>query len=241
MNKKVVYESGMRIGLSKWQIDKDYLQHLFLRKLYMNEQSLIFKGGTCLQKVYGLPKFSRDLDFNVKGDFDIENICYDLDDPDIILKSKKVDRSVYSINYLFEYESPVFKNTLTIQISLREKTIRPPTANIISPVYQIPPYTVIAMDINEILSEKIRALFTRGFPRDLYDVWYLTNRKMITPDIGLINLKFRYIKQKFDVTLLIKKITKLEIDWDKEMSVLLPAHPHFHEVLKDIKSVFGLV
>ena len=50
------------IGFNLGQTETDYLQHLFLllmsRHLY---GELVFKGGTALQKAYGLNRFSVDL------------------------------------------------------------------------------------------------------------------------------------------------------------------------------------
>ena len=62
-------------GFNLGQIEKDYIQHLFLRNLYQKStKSLIFKGGTALQKTYSLNRFSEDLDFTLIKKIDIENI-----------------------------------------------------------------------------------------------------------------------------------------------------------------------
>ena len=68
IDKNNIREVEKRLGFSFWQAEKDYLQHLFLRELYSTVGTeLVFKGGTALQKAYGLHRFSRDLDFNLKG------------------------------------------------------------------------------------------------------------------------------------------------------------------------------
>lgn len=52
---------------------KDALQDYVLRFIYESEKfkDLIFTGGTCLKKIYGLPRFSEDLDFDCIKSFDI--------------------------------------------------------------------------------------------------------------------------------------------------------------------------
>jgi len=46
------------LGFNLGQAEKDYLQHLLLFLMSKNARSeLVFKGGTCLQKAYGLGRF----------------------------------------------------------------------------------------------------------------------------------------------------------------------------------------
>jgi predicted nucleotidyltransferase component of viral defense system len=53
------------VGFNLWQVEKDYLQHLVLLFLYSRiKNEPVFKGGTALQKVFGLNRFSIDLDFS---------------------------------------------------------------------------------------------------------------------------------------------------------------------------------
>lgn len=236
MDKKSIQSYGKTLGFNGWQAEKDYLQHLVLRKIYSVPLPLAFKGGTCLQKVYGLPRFSRDLDFHSLGDTDLSDLCDDLGDPDIALRAKKLEKSEFSENYLFEFYSEEFKNSLTIQVSLREALLRPKKVHTITPGYAVPPYTLWAMDLEEILAEKMRALLTRGFPRDLYDVWYLLHIKRARPGIPLINAKLERVNQRFGQAALFRKIRGLGKEWDAEMSGLVPAHPKFKEVLDDLKA-----
>jgi len=53
---------------------KDALQDYVLRFIYESEKfkDLIFTGGTCVKKIYGLPRFSEDLDFDYFSAFDIK-------------------------------------------------------------------------------------------------------------------------------------------------------------------------
>ena len=48
-------------------IFREYLQILFLQKLYQKtpSQNIFFKGGTAIHLIYGAPRFSEDLDFSV--------------------------------------------------------------------------------------------------------------------------------------------------------------------------------
>lgn len=53
---------------------KEELQAYILNFIYTSSyKDLIFTGGTCLRKFYGLPRISEDLDFDIEGNvFDFE-------------------------------------------------------------------------------------------------------------------------------------------------------------------------
>ena len=59
---------------------KEKLQDYILNFVYNNQvyKQLIFTGGTCLRKIYNLPRLSEDLDFDFSFDFYINNFANDL-------------------------------------------------------------------------------------------------------------------------------------------------------------------
>jgi len=59
---------------------KEELQVFVLNFIYTSAyKNLIFTGGTCLRKFYGLPRISEDLDFDIDGsDFDFDKLQKDL-------------------------------------------------------------------------------------------------------------------------------------------------------------------
>jgi hypothetical protein len=50
-----------------YYLEKEYLQYIFLDAISKYEDSIIFKGGTCLRLCYGLERASEDLDFSRDG------------------------------------------------------------------------------------------------------------------------------------------------------------------------------
>lgn len=54
-----------KTGLTLYQQEKDYLLRLLLYNYYKKFKDVVFKGGTCLKYLYGLNRFSEDLDFNL--------------------------------------------------------------------------------------------------------------------------------------------------------------------------------
>lgn len=72
-NKKVINKLYLRSTL------KEAIQDFLLNFVYNHPiyKTLIFTGGTCLRKVYGLPRLSEDLDFNFLEKFAIEEFAKD--------------------------------------------------------------------------------------------------------------------------------------------------------------------
>ncbi len=64
MSRKNLESMQSVLGYNLGQVESDYLQHILL--LFLSRRAgnwLVIKGGTALQKAYGLNRFSDDLDF----------------------------------------------------------------------------------------------------------------------------------------------------------------------------------
>ncbi len=65
MSVKLLREIARKTGLSLYQQEKDYMLKLFLYNYFKKFDSAIFKGGTCIKYLFGLERFSEDLDFSI--------------------------------------------------------------------------------------------------------------------------------------------------------------------------------
>ena len=71
--KEIARLKDLHIGYA----EKDYLLDLLLFLISRNtKDELVFKGGTCLSKIYGLDRFSEDLDFTIvkEKELDIDRL-----------------------------------------------------------------------------------------------------------------------------------------------------------------------
>lgn len=77
--KNIISASKDKNPLYLRNLIKEELQNYILNFVYTNKtyNKLIFTGGTCLRKVYGLNRLSEDLDFDHVGDFSISNFAKD--------------------------------------------------------------------------------------------------------------------------------------------------------------------
>ena len=227
------------------QVEKDYLQNIVLLNLYRKiKDEIIFKGGTSLQKNYGLNRFSEDLDFTIKTKINIEpilkHIITNLKIFGFQATLKKIKEDKIGNNYQIKVKGPLFNGLeqshtyIKIEISKREELIMPITINTITPIYKdLPPYTTPSMNVEEIMAEKIRAILTRDSPRDIYDLWFLSQKKIQT-STSLINYKLKYYEKTFDQGEFKKSIEKKKRIWDQEMKQLIPILISFKEVKNDL-------
>jgi len=102
--------------------------------------------------------------------------------------------------------------------------------------YPVIPYPlVVHLSWEEILAEKIRAIFTRAKGRDLFDLWFLLS-KNIKIDEKMVDAKMKFYNKKFDYNELKKKIESFD---EKEIFLDLNKFlPVTHrKIVKDLKSL----
>src|SRR3989344_5363648 len=150
--------------LSLINTEKDYLQDVVLFIIYSNlGKELIFKGGTCLYKIYKLNRFSEDLDFTLTKRFDIKKlsnkVISDLNLLDIKGKIKEIKVYKNELNVRFLLNGPIYKGNketqcfIPLNISLKEKVLLKPKKEFIIPMYkELPSFELFAMQEKEILA-----------------------------------------------------------------------------------------
>ena len=235
---------GVVTGFNVGQVEIDYLQHLFLL-LFSKKSStnLIFKGGTALQKIYGLHRFSIDLDFTQKGTDEskemMERISKEISDfgyPAKVEEIKTIGKTfIFKINGPLNSENPASQARLRIEISQRESLLQEPLFKEVNPVYSdLQPYTLRVMAEEEMFAEKIRAIMGRNKPRDVFDLHFLLE-KGIKFNLGLVNKKLGYYKERFERKQFLEKVTEKKTAWGSELKIYCTAVPDFGKVLALIR------
>ena len=192
-NELRVYAS--KLGYNLGQLELDYYQHMILAKLFERFNTLYFKGGTCLQKCYGIKRFSDDLDFNY---VDIEIIeIIKLIESNFKTKIKDYHETRFGMSFSISFEGILYNGSnyskCKISFDFRNRDIyNLPLKKVIRPIYDdLPNYFLLAFDREEILAEKIRTILTRYKARDVYDLsellindvrinFELVNKKLLT-------------------------------------------------------------
>ena len=198
-------------GFQPALIEKDYYCSIVLNTLYKSKNnSLVFKGGTALNKVHaGFYRLSEDLDFSIpmspesprsarssaaKPLKNFVDCIYKLI-PGVAVRTPLTgSNNSTQYNAELEYRSLVapMPGTIQFEIGLREELLLPPMQGIAQTLIQNP-FTdepllagikVICISCEESYAEKTRAALSRRIPaiRDLFDLDYGIREKKFDPD-----------------------------------------------------------
>lgn len=211
-------------GFQARLIEKDYFCSLLLQYLTETNDSLIFKGGTCLAKVLvGFYRLSEDLDFVIPMALDstrterrgqAASVRTAIDLLQRKLPVLRLDKPLTGANNSTQYLAVVGytslvtgqRDTVKLEIGLREPLMLPDVAGsaktiLLNPVSREP--LVDKLDLRSIstleaFAEKFRAALSRREVaiRDFYDLDYAIRQKLFQPeDEQLIDL----VRQKIRI------------------------------------------
>lgn len=244
ISKEMLLEIGKKKGLkNKEHIEKDYFQDVFLLNLFGKTNRLVFKGGTAIYKLYGLSRFSEDLDFssldNEPGSVEriIEHVLDNID----FFELKGMKQTKDSLLIRISADGILTKyNSLRIDVNLRNKIISGfDVKNYVSEYVDINPFSMRVLKPGEMMSEKVHSLFARKKARDLFDLFFLL--RMSKLDKNLAKEKLKTFNMKYDEKLLKKKINDIEDIWDKELKAFVLAElPDFDAVKKFVFVRLGI-
>ena len=198
--REALAHSEATTGFTATLIEKDYYCSLILQYFFDSNTSLVFKGGTCLSKVYAdFYRLSEDLDLIIpvaaktsrdQRRADIKPVKRIFEELPTVVPGMAIleafeghNESRQYIGYL-DYQSAVIEKQekIKVEVGLREpllspmesKTARTLAVNPFSGQPLLPPFAVCAMAVKEAYAEKLRAAMTRKDPaiRDFYDLFH---------------------------------------------------------------------
>jgi len=249
-------EKAREYGVPISTIERDYAQNWLLKPF--SSINMVLKGGTGIRKAYiGEYRFSDDLDFTLLEEIGKERL-------EILIKEsvKKVkEESVinFSEDLRFQENDNGFEIDIYFQIMQRgesrtkikiditkhgnEEILLPlNTKEIIHPYSDDLKAKIKVYSLEEIIAEKVRSLFQRTRPRDLYDVWYLRDRvdQRRVLDIFLRKCEFKGVK--IDIKDLEDRRDDFKNAWENSLGHQLKNLPDFDDVfssvLEDVEKVY---
>jgi predicted nucleotidyltransferase component of viral defense system len=244
--RRYVGSTGHTLG----HVEKDYLQHVVLAALSRRMAgNLVFKGGTALQKLGVVARFSEDLDFTMAAFVDADGLrrtavqALEAYNYPAMADSEKEDERGSSFRLLIE--GPLFNGhrnslaSLRVEVSRREEVLLPVPGSELTPPYtDVLPYVLRSMDLREVMAEKMRTLATRSKARDLYDVSVLAERG-VTVEMDLMERKMEWAGETFDPKRVLERTGNLRAGWDKELLSLMEQVPPFDEALLVLEGLLG--
>ncbi|MDZ4339054.1 MAG: nucleotidyl transferase AbiEii/AbiGii toxin family protein [candidate division NC10 bacterium] len=247
-------------------LEQDYCLSWFLVGLSRSplRERLLFKGGTALKKCY-FPeyRFSEDLDFTLAEEVPFETIRAELEvaftetyrASGVVFRYAREDRHAHVNSHTFYlgYEGPLPGESsgkeVKTDITIREEVVFPIEERPLLRGYEeyddVPKSAVIRVySLREIAAEKVVALTDRGRnePRDLYDLWYLTEHGHI--DVNELaspiarKLAFRGQDVKSLQRQLVAKEQRLRALWSRRLAGQMATLPEFSGVFRAVRRNF---
>jgi len=216
----------MSIFESLWLDEKQRMQLSILRDLLINifkagkGNSIVFKGGTALSIFYGSDRFSEDIDLSAYSvdayltiDDAIEHIAAKSRYEVLNDWESEIENNEKFRRYLLRFKYSIEESINTHIDCSVEKVILEPEQLILSNGYDVA--KILVMKKEEILAEKVRAIYTRHKGRDLYDLYFLTIILRTQASISLIHEKFKNysIAAKFSSKSFAAKVEELRPYW----------------------------
>lgn len=244
ITRRELRQQAMRQGVALGVLEKDYILTLILRYLYADEawcETLVFKGGTALHKLYLGRRLSLDLDFTALGPISLEAIRPALEIPEIQGQIKDAHEyhdalTIDRLGFVGPLQHP---NSIKVDVSFRERVQLPPRQTALTNPYG-PPFTVTCMALEEILAEKIRAVLMRRAPRDYFDLWLLFQREDISfaalPD--LIRAKLDTVGRPYELQRLWDEPDVLQRVWTDDLRQLMRDVPPFDTMFRELRALF---
>ncbi len=241
--KKIARSKGVPIST----IERDVAQSLILASL--KDDRLIFKGGTCLQKIYIKDyRFSDDLDFTLteevtkdelestfsksceKGN-ELSGIDFELGE---FVEMNNGLKGKIDFRMVWKGGNPT-KIKLDISDHKNELILIPPIMRpLMIEMEEIKGKMIPCYDLKEIIAEKVRSLFQRTRPRDLFDVWFISRNIDLYSIRSLIKEKFNFKSIEMNIDLFLIKREYYKRAWMNSLKHQMRDVPDFDSVFNDV-------
>jgi predicted nucleotidyltransferase component of viral defense system len=240
-------------GVPESTIERDYAQNWFLGSLFTSWDGLVLKGGTGIRKVYieGY-RFSDDLDFTMQKEVNKKSV------KDLISKAVTKTKEESGIDFdnnislkeningfegrvyfrmLRSFGTPVGIKLDLTRPDMEKVVLRPLVKKIIHSYSDDSGFEVMVYSLEEIMGEKIRALYERTRPRDLYDVWYLSDMMNLDDVYEIFVEKCQFKDMEPDLDSFLKRKDDFKNSWENSLGHQLKELPDFHEAYDKVAMI----
>jgi len=183
MEQYLAQQKARELQIDLTQVVREYWEILILKGLYDSPygRKLIFKGGTAMRLAYDSPRFSEDLDFSLtsdpfKGGFStlVKKIITPFPELAISDLEEKYHTYLAEIKVTQNYQSFPFR--IKIEISKRRlKNYQWKLHLLTSPVTTVMTLGLV-VTLEQLYEDKLSCLKDRAKPKDLFDLWYISQK-----------------------------------------------------------------
>jgi len=196
MEQNIAEQKARELRIDVTQVVRESWELILLKGLFDSPygRDLIFKGGTALRLAYGSPRFSEDLDFSLihdrlKGNFRgwAEKIIAPF--PELVLTDLEEKRYTYLAEIKVTQGYLSFPFRVKIEISRRGiKDYQWKLQLLSSPVSTVQVLGQVGV-LDQIYRDKISCLEDRAKSKDLFDLWYISQKLKVPYTSPPMNLK----------------------------------------------------
>lgn len=231
--------------------ERDYAQNWLLK--HLARSGLVLKGGTAIRKAY-IPeyRYSDDIDFTLQNPLD--DIALHRIFSDAIAKARDESGIMFSSDIRLVGNKNGFVGRVYFRMhrmtgtpvkikidvtGVEDEPILLPT-RMVSVNHPYSDRCVVRMPVyslEEIFSEKLRSLFQRTRPRDLYDANQLAHHVNANGLKDLVAEKFRAKKVSIDLGLFEKRRADFEKAWTASLAHQINPLPDVRSVLDEVEDI----
>lgn len=201
MEQIIAENLAKKLGIDILQIVREYYEILILRGISLLKwgKDLIFKGGTAMRLVYGSPRFSEDLDFSITKSSIKKNFEKDIMRLMSPFYECKID-DIMEKHFTYLAEIKVKKEFLPhpfrikIEISKRIEENYQWELKVASSPSSIYSVLLKVSTLHQLYKDKIGCLRDRAKPKDLFDLWYIS-QKLNIPYKTPVSLEKKILKR----------------------------------------------
>jgi len=186
MDQNLAEGLAARLKIAVEQVAREEFELSLLKSLFESGigKALVFKGGTALRLAFGSPRFSDDLDFSAssaipEAAFRTAAGAALKSVPEATLVEALAKR--FTLFALYRFNVPYIARpfSIKIEVSTREESRRRAGASELRLLSsEVTNLTVLARvaTLEQALKDKQAAFAARRQPRDLYDLWFISQK-----------------------------------------------------------------
>jgi len=244
INPAMLQEIAQANGVDPLFVERDWvLTEIIFHLAQLPGPDLVLKGGQALRHIYGSDRLSKDIDYVSSRRLDFDELRQQLTIryPRLRLPAHAAGPTKYGLTIRpIIYTGPLnVQGTVEVEVSYREDVVLIPTPQLFNNPFR-DPFPVVVMNLHEMVAEKIRALYQRGNPRDLYDLWFihaLPNTAIDARTVAdLVPTKFRLVSGGWKRERLYERIRANEGDWNQALRLLVTSLPAFDDALSAVEA-----
>lgn len=254
---KEIQQKAREAGVRDQQIEKDYILSWILRGIARHEklrQTIVFKGGTVLKKVYFEDyRYSEDLDFTLLDSsvtkeqiFEWFGEIFELVKEEANIPLEIIDDNEHEdggINFYIGYTGPLGgqanNKRVKIDMSRGEKLeFEPILKDVFGGYSDLEEHQLLCYRLEEVLVEKLRSVMQRMQPRDFYDIWYLLEHHQM--EIEFYSSEFagkcaaKNLKSADFPKKLAERLPSYRGRWQSSLSGQIQKLPSFEQVAREV-------